>query len=62
MTWYNTPPKKEVSAEEDGQEDQAAESEEKAEDINTILKDLKVEMSEIDPAKAEAIIDNLKKT
>lgn len=51
-----------MSAEEDGQEDQGAESEEKAEDINTILKDLKVEMAELDPVKAESIIDNLKKT
>lgn len=51
-----------MSAEEDGNEDQGAETDEKAEDINTILKDLKVEMAEIDPAKADAIIDNLKKT
>ena len=62
MTWYNTPPKKEVSAEEDGQEDAGAETEEKAEDINTILKEVKAEMAELDPARAESIIENIKKT
>jgi len=40
MTWYNTPPKKEVSSDEENQDEGGAESEEKAEDINAILRDL----------------------
>lgn len=48
--------------EEDGQDEGGAESEEKAEDINAILRDLYGEMSEVDPEKAKVIIDNLKKT
>lgn len=40
MTWYNTPPKKEVSTDEENQDEGGAESEEKAEDINAILRDL----------------------
>jgi len=40
MTWYNTPPKKEASSDEEAQDDTGPETDEKAEDINSILRDL----------------------
>lgn len=62
MTWYNTPPKKEAMGEEENQDEQGGETEEKADDINVILRDLYGEMAETDPEKAKQIIENLKKT
>lgn len=48
--------------EEENQDEQGGETEEKADDINVILRDLYGEMAETDPEKAKQIIENLKKT
>lgn len=63
MTWFNTPLKKEKENENsDDQVQSDIEDKDKADDVNTLLKELYGESIDFDQDKVKWIIQNIKKT